>query len=58
VSKAGRFFIQNPDGTVKLKGANYFFFVVVMAATLLLFVFFSRFYRGRTYVQDEAEAAA
>jgi len=49
------FFIQNPDGSVKLKGAAYFyFFVVVMAVTAGLFIVASRFYRGRTYVQDTA----
>lgn len=54
---AVNFFIQNPDGSVKLKGAAYFyFFVIVMAATALLFMFVSRFYRGKTYIQD-AEAA-
>lgn len=51
------FFIQNPDGTVKLQGASYFFFfVIVMFVTALLFVFFARFYKGRTYIQDEAAA--
>ena len=54
---AVNFFIQNPDGSVKLKGASYFFFfVVVMFVTALLFVFFARFYKGKTYIQDEAEA--
>jgi proton-dependent oligopeptide transporter, POT family len=54
---AVNFFIQNPDGTVKLKGANYFFFfVIVMFVTSLLFMFFARFYKGRSYVQDEAGA--
>jgi proton-dependent oligopeptide transporter, POT family len=49
------FFIQNPDGTVKLRGASYFFFfVLVMLVTALLFVFFARFYRGKTHIQDEA----
>jgi proton-dependent oligopeptide transporter, POT family len=49
-------FIQNPDGSVKLKGANYFlFFVAVMLVTSVLFVFFARFYQGKTYIQDEAE---
>jgi len=53
---AVNFLIQNPDGTVKLAGASYFhFFVVVMLVTALLFVFFARFYRGRTYIQDEVE---
>ena len=53
---AVNFFIQNPDGSVKLKGAAYFnFFVVIMVVTAVLFLFVSQFYRGRTYIQDEAE---
>ncbi len=53
---AVNFFIQNPDGSVKLKGAAYFyFFVIVMVATAILFLFVSQFYRGKTYIQDEAE---
>ena len=52
---AVNFLIQNKDGTVKLKGATYFFFfVAVMLVASILFVFFARFYRGRTYIQDEA----
>ncbi len=51
------FLIQNPDGSVKLQGANYFFFfTAVMLGTSVLFVFFARFYRGNTYIQDEAGA--
>jgi len=51
------FFIQNPDGSVKLAGANYFyFFVIVMLATAILFLFFAGFYKGKTYIQDEAQA--
>ena len=51
------FFIQNPDGTVKLHGASYFFFfVTVMFVTALLFLFFARFYQGKTYIQDAAAA--
>lgn len=51
------FVIQNPDGSVKLKGANYFlFFMGVMLLTAILFVFFARFYTGKTHIQDEAEA--
>ncbi len=51
---AVNFFIQNPDGTVKLGGAAYFFFFVkVMLATAVLFVFVAQFYRGKTYIQDE-----
>jgi POT family proton-dependent oligopeptide transporter len=53
---AVNFFIQNPDGTVKLTGARYFFFfVVVLLVTAALFAFFARFYKGKTYIQDEAE---
>ncbi len=52
------FFIKNPDGTLKLAGASYFwFFVKIMVVTAVLFIFVARFYRGRTYIQDEAEAA-
>lgn len=54
---AVNFFIQNPDGSVKLAGASYFyFFVLMMLVTAALFVFFARFYRGRTYIQDEVKA--
>jgi POT family proton-dependent oligopeptide transporter len=43
-------------GSLKLEGANYFlFFVAVMLITSILFVFFARFYKGKTYIQDEAE---
>ena len=53
---AVNYFIQNPDGTVKLKGASYFlFFAVVMGITAVLFVVVAQFYRGRTYIQDEGE---
>jgi proton-dependent oligopeptide transporter, POT family len=53
---AVNFFIQNPDGSVELKGAAYFyFFVIVMAATAVLFLIVSQFYRGKTYIQDAAE---
>jgi proton-dependent oligopeptide transporter, POT family len=52
------FFIQNPDGSVKLAGASYFyFFAAVMAVTAVLYVVAAGFYRGRTYTQDEAAAA-
>jgi POT family proton-dependent oligopeptide transporter len=56
-TSAVNFFIQNPDGSVKLAGATYFFFFVgVLLVTAVLFLFFARFYRGKTYIQDEAEA--
>lgn len=55
---AVNFFIQNADGSVKLAGASYFFFFVkVMLATGVLFLFVARFYRGKTYIQDEASGS-
>jgi POT family proton-dependent oligopeptide transporter len=49
-------FIQNPDGTVKLQGAAYFFFFAkVMLGTAILWLVVSRFYRGKTYIQQEAK---
>jgi POT family proton-dependent oligopeptide transporter len=49
------FFIQNPDGSVKLQGTSYFmFFVWVLVGTGVLFAIISPFYRGRTYLQDQA----
>ena len=52
------FFIQNPDGTVKLHGASYFmFFVWVLLGTAVLFVIVTPFYKGRTYLQGQAEAS-
>lgn len=51
--------IQNPDGSSRLSGASYFyFFVVVCLAVAVAFVFCARFYRGRTYTQDEGIAEA
>jgi POT family proton-dependent oligopeptide transporter len=39
-----------------LTGARYFFFfVIVMLVTGILFLFFARFYKGKTYIQDEAQ---
>ena len=56
---AVNFFIQNPDGTVKLMGASYFFFFAkVMLATAVVFVCVAGLYRGKTYIQDEAEPKA
>jgi len=52
------FFIQNPDGSVKLAGANYFFFFVkVMLGTGVIFLCVAPFYRGKTYIQDDTEGA-
>jgi POT family proton-dependent oligopeptide transporter len=56
---AVNFFIQNPNGTVKLSGAAYFFFFAkIMLVTAALFVLASRLYRGKTYIQDAGELQA
>ena len=48
------FFIQNPDGSVKLQGTSYFmFFVWVMLGTAVIFAIVAPFYKGRTYLQDQ-----
>ena len=53
------FFIQNPDGSSKLAGADYFlFFTVLMLATALLFTLVVRHYRGRSYIHEEQAAGA
>src|SRR5205823_3079738 len=55
---AVNFFIQNPDGTVKLQGTSYFmFFVWVMLGTAVLFAIVTPFYKGRTYLQDQTQVA-
>ena len=53
---AVNFFIQNPDGTVKLQGSSYFmFFVYAMLGTAVLFAIVTPFYKGRTYLQGQPE---
>jgi POT family proton-dependent oligopeptide transporter len=48
------FFIQEPDGGSRLEGAAYFqFFTALMLVTAVLFMLLARFYRGRTYINDE-----
>ena len=49
---------QKEKGNVVLEGADYFwFFTGVMFVTAVLFVLYSRFYRGRTYIQgDDSDA--
>jgi len=43
------------QGNVLLAGANYYwFFTTAMFVTSLLYVFWSQFYRGRTYIQGES----
>ncbi len=49
-------FIQNPDGTSKLEGADYYwFFTIVIAVTAILFIFVAMLYKEKTYLQDAAE---
>ena len=48
-------FIQNPDGSLKIEGANYFyFFAGLMFITAILFTVFSRYYKPTSYYQKEA----
>ena len=48
------FFIQNPDGSSKLAGADYFlFFTVIMIVTTLLFTLYARYYREQHFIQQE-----
>lgn len=54
-------FIQNPDGTSKLQGADYYwFFTYCMVGVAILCIIWSQFYKGQTYIQgeDDAEAAS
>ena len=54
-TSAVNFFIQNHEAGRVLAGADYFgFFTGLMLVTALLFLFVVRFYREKTYIQDEA----
>ena len=56
-TSAVNFFINNPDGSSRLAGADYFlFFTLLMLGTALLFVFMARFYSGRTWLHEEQPA--
>lgn len=47
---------QKQLGVTILEGANYFwFFTAVMLVTSVVFVVWSQFYRGQTYIQGEAD---
>jgi hypothetical protein len=42
---------------VKLKGPDYYwFFTILLLVTGVLFCIAVQFYRGKTYIQDEAPA--
>jgi POT family proton-dependent oligopeptide transporter len=52
-TSAVNFFIQNPDGSSKLEGADYYlFFAAAMTATALLYVPVALRFRERSYIQD------
>ena len=51
--------MKGEEGTTALDGANYYwFFAGLMAATTLVYMVFSRFYKGQTYIQGEDEDVA
>jgi POT family proton-dependent oligopeptide transporter len=55
---AVNYFIQNPDGTSKLEGADYYiFFSGAMLITAILFVPYAMRYKGKVYIQEEEDAA-
>ncbi len=55
LTSAVNFLIQNPDGTVKLTGVQYYlFFAALMLVTAIAFVFVAGRYRERTHLQEEA----
>jgi POT family proton-dependent oligopeptide transporter len=53
-TSAVNFLIENPDGSSRLAGANYFwFFAGLMLLTAVGFVFYSRHYQEQHYLQAE-----
>ena len=49
------FFIRNEDKTSKLAGASYYwFFTALMLVTAMGFLVVAKFYRERTYIQEDA----
>jgi len=54
-TSAVNFFIENQDGSSRLAGAEYFwFFAALMLVTALGFVWHSRHYQEKAYLQEEA----
>ncbi|MEJ1973601.1 MAG: POT family MFS transporter [Lacunisphaera sp.] len=54
-------FIENPDGTIKWKGADYYtYFAYLCIGCVVLWIFVAKAYKERTYLQSEVpgEAAA
>jgi POT family proton-dependent oligopeptide transporter len=53
---AVNYFIQESDGSVILKGADYYwFFAGMMFITTVLFCLYASFYKEKTYIQDGKE---
>ena len=47
-------FIQNPDGSLKIEGADYFyFFAGLMFVAAVIFATLSRYYKPTSYFQEE-----
>ena len=52
-TSAVNYFIQNPDGSSKLPGADYYlFFAGLMFVTALIFVPVAKWYKEKTYIQE------
>ncbi|MCH7988307.1 MAG: hypothetical protein IID46_04050 [Planctomycetes bacterium] len=52
-TSAVNFFVQKPDGSSMLEGADYYwFFTAVMLVTAFLFIGVAKMHRGKTYIQD------
>ena len=50
----GDVWVQNPDGSLKIEGADYYyFFAVLMFVTAVLFTMVSRYYKPTSYFQKE-----
>ncbi len=53
---AVNFFIQNPDGTSKLTGPEYYwFFTITMLVVATIYIFVSKNYKEKTYIHGEGE---
>jgi POT family proton-dependent oligopeptide transporter len=52
------FLIPRWLGTTQLTANYFFFFVAVMLVASVLFTFFARFYKGKTYIQEEGVGQA
>ena len=49
------FFIQNPDGSSRLEGPDYYwFFTAIMLLTAFIFIGVAKLYRGQSHIQGES----